>query len=151
MGYSYSKISDAFGDVATSGNYLFNSLIGLQVNMPIYSGHLRMKQMTEARLNIEKTNNNIEGLKQGIDFQVASSRTTLQNVILQLRSQRSNLELADDVLDLARRKYKTGVGSNLEVTQAQTDQLKAQTNYFSSLLDLVNAEADLKKALGQLR
>jgi outer membrane protein TolC len=90
-------------------------------------------------------------LKQGIDFQVASSRTNLQNVILQLRSQRANLELAGDVLDLARRKYKAGVGSNLEVTQAQTDQLRAQTNYFSSLLDLVNAEADLKKALGQLR
>ena len=151
MGYSYSKISNAFSDVTTGPNYLFNSLIGLQLNVPIYNGHIRMKQITEARLSIEKTNNSIEGLKQGIDFQVASSRTTLQNVILQLRSQRANMELADDVLELARRKYKAGVGSNLEVTQAQTDQLRAQTNYFGTLLDLVNAEADLKKALGQLR
>ena len=151
MGYSYSKISNSFKDVATGSNYLFNSLVGLQLNVPLYNGHIRMKQITEAQLNIEKTNNSIEGLKQGIDFQVASSRTTLQNVILQLRSQRANMELADDVLELARRKYKAGVGSNLEVTQAQTDQLRAQTNYFSSLLDLVNAEADLKKALGQLR
>ena len=56
-----------------------------------------------------------------------------------------------DVLDLAQKKYKAGVGSNLEVTQAQTDQLTAQNNYFNALLDVINAEADLKKALGLLK
>ena len=133
-GYSYS--ANGFSDMTKAGNYVFNSLIGLQLNIPIYNGHLRLCQLREANLNIEKTRNNIENLKQTIDFQVASSQTNLRNVILQIRSQRNNLELADDVLDLARRKYKAGVGSNLEVTQAQTDQLRAQTNYFSTLLDL---------------
>ena len=149
MGYSYS--SSDFSEMTKPKNYPFNSLIGLQLNIPIYNGHIRMSQLREANLNVEKTRNTIENYKQTIDFQVASSRTTLQNVILQLRGQKNNMELADDVLDLARRKYKAGVGSNLEVTQAQTDQLKAQSNYFSSLLDLINAEADLKKALGLLR
>ena len=149
MGYNYSA-SD-FSTMTKLGNYPFNSMVGLQLNVPIYNGRLRMNQLKEANLTVERSRNTIENFKQTIDFQVASSRTTLQNVILQLRSQRNNMELADDVLDLARRKYKAGVGSNLEVTQAQTDQLRAQTNYFSTLLDLVNAEADLKKALGLLR
>jgi outer membrane protein TolC len=112
---------------------------------------MRANQVTEAKLNIEKSKNNIEYTKQNIDFQAAMSRTTLRNAILQVQSQRRNMELADDVLDLAQRKYKAGVGSNLEVTQAQTDQLRAQTNYFSALLDITNAEADLKKALGLLK
>ena len=61
------------------------------------------------------------------------------------------MDLAQDVLDLAQKKYKAGVGSNVEVNQAQNDLLQAQNNYFSSLLDLINAEADLKKALGLLK
>ena len=61
------------------------------------------------------------------------------------------MDLANDVLDLAQKKYKAGVGSNLEVTQAQTDLLRSQNNYFSALLDIINAEADLKKALGLLK
>ena len=89
-------------------------------------------------------------MKLSLDFMAAQSRTTLRNNILQAQSQKRNMELANSVLDLAQRKYKAGVGSNIEVTQAQTDLLRAQNNYFTALLDVINAEADLKKALGQM-
>lgn len=148
MNYGSDKFSHLFNNL---NKWELYSTIGIQLNVPIYNGGLRTWQMKEARLNIEKSRNNIENLKLGLDFQVAQSRTTLKNAILQVQSQRRNMELANDVLDLAQRKYKAGVGSNLEVTQAQTDQLRAETSYFSALLDVINAEADLKKALGLLK
>jgi hypothetical protein len=103
------------------------------------------------KLKIEKTRNNIEYTKQSIDFQAATARTTLKNALLQIQSQKRNLDLSNSVLDLAQRKYKAGVGSNLEVTTAQTDLLRSQNNYFAALLEAINAEADLKKALGLLK
>lgn len=147
-GYNYA--TDNFTDLFHK-QYIFSTLVGLQLNVPIFNGMLRINQLREAKLNVEKSKNNIEFAKQSIDFQAAQSRTTLKNAILQVQSQRRNLELANDVLDLSQKKYKAGVGSNMEVTQAQTDQLRAQTNYFNALLDLINAEADLKKALGLLK
>ena len=149
MGYNYP--TTYFNDLLFGPNYLFNSIVGLQLNVPIFNGFMRANQVTEAKLNVEKSKNSIESMKQTIDFQAASSRTILKNAILQVQSQRRNMELANDVLDLAQKKYKAGVGSNLEVTQAQTDLLRAQTNYFSAMLDVINAEADLKKALGLLK
>ena len=149
MGYNYG--SNKFGDVFKFNDYAFNSTIGLQITVPIFNGFMRANQITEAKLNIEKTNNNIDFLKQSLDFQSAVSKTNLKNSIIQVQSQRRNMDLANDVLDLAQKKYKAGVGSNLEVTQAQTDLLRAQNNYFSALLDIINAEADLKKALGLLK
>lgn len=149
MGFNYG--SDKINDIMKFNNYLFNSTAGIQLNVPIYNGSLRANQVRETKLNIEKSENSIEQMKQTIDFQVAQSRTTLKNAILQVQSQRRNMELAVDVLDLAQKKYKAGVGSNLEVTQAQTDHLRAQTGYFSAMLDVINAEADLKKALGLLK
>jgi len=131
--------------------YELSSAFGLQINLPIYNGGLRTQQLRESQLNIAKSNNNISFIKESIDFQVALSRTTLRNALLQVQSQKRNMELADDVLDLAQKKFKAGVGSNLEITQAQTDQLRAQNGYFSALLDVTNAEADLRKALGLLK
>ena len=121
------------------------------MSVPIFNGFMRKNQVTEAKLNIEKTKNNIEAVKQGIDFQVSTSRTNLKNAILQTQSQHRNLDLSNDVLELAQKKYKAGVGSSMEVTQAQTEMLRAQNNYFSALLDIINAEADLKKALGLMK
>jgi outer membrane protein TolC len=143
--------SNKFNDVLVTNKYWASSTIGVQMNVPIFNGWLRTNQLKEAKLNVEKTQNNIEYLKQSLDFQTEMSRTTLKNAMLQVQSQRRNMDLANDVLDLAQRKYKAGVGSNIEVTQAQTDQLRAQTNYFSVLLDLINAQADLKKALGLMK
>ena len=149
MGYYYPTAT--FGHLFVFPNYLFNSVIGLQLNVPIFSGFLRTNQVKEAKLNISKTQNNIDNLKLATDFQTEVSRNSLKNAILNTHNQRKNIELADDVLNLAQKKYKAGVGSNLEVTSAETDKLQAQNSYFSSLLDLINAEADLKKALGLLK
>jgi outer membrane protein len=143
--------SDKFGDLFKFRKYESNAMFGLQLNLPILNGMLRVNQVAEAKLNIEKSHNSIENMKLTLDFMSAQARTSLRNSILQVQSQSRNLTLSADVLDLARKKFKAGVGSNLEVTQAQTDQLRAQTNYFSALLDMINAEVDLKKAMGQIR
>lgn len=140
-----------FGDVFKFNDYIEYYNAGLSLTVPIFNGFMRTHQVREAKLNIEKTKNNIDNLKQTINFQAVSARTTLKNSLLQVQSQRRNLELANSVLDLAQRKYKAGVGSNLEVTSAQTDLLMAQNNYFTAMVDVINAEADLRKALGLLK
>ncbi len=146
MGYNYS--TNSFSEIFKS-QYIWSSYVGLQLNVPIFNGLLRTNQVREARLNIEKTKNNIENLKLSIDFQTETARTNLRNAVLQAESQKRNVALASGVLELARRKYEEGVGSSLEVSQAQTDFLQAQANYFSILQTMTNAEADLQNSLGQ--
>lgn len=142
--------SNKFNDILLFDKYWANSTLGLALNIPIFNGFVRVNQVKEAKLNIEKTKNNIDNLKLTIDFQNAQAKSALKNAVLQVQSQRRNVDLSQSVLDLAQRKYKAGVGSNIEVTQAQTELLRAQNNYFSSLLEIINAEADLKKAHGDL-
>lgn len=148
-GYNYgaSKIAD----MGKFDEYRGYSSFGLSLNVPIFRGFMRTNQVREAKLNIEKTQNNIENFKLTLDFQSESAKTSLRNSLLQVQSQERNLELANSVLDLAQKKYKAGVGSNLEVSTAQTELIRAQNSYFESLLTVVNAEADLRKALGLLK
>lgn len=147
MGYNFStnKFSDVF-----KAQYIWSSYVGLTLNVPIFNGFMRKNQVKEAKINVEKSKNDIENIKRTIDFQTENAKTVLRNALIQSENQKRNLSLSASVLNLAQRKYKEGVGSNLEVTQAQTDYLSAQNNYFNALLDIINAEADLQKALGQL-
>jgi outer membrane protein TolC len=145
MGYTYG--SNKFSDL-TQSTYLFSSLIGLQLNIPIFNGLLRQNQVRETKLDVEMAKNRLHQLKLSLDFQTEQAQTALRNALLSVDKQKRNLELSNTVLDLARKKYKAGVGSNVEVNLAQTDLLQAQNNYYSALLDAVNAQADVQKALG---
>ncbi len=143
--------SDQFSPMFKFSKYNPYSMLGVTMNAPIFNGFVRSHQIREARLNVEKTKNSIDNLKLAVDLQAANSRSNLKNSMLQVQSQKRNLDLANDVLDLAQKKYKAGVGSNLEVTNAQTELLRSQNNYFAALLDVINSEADLRKALGLLK
>jgi Outer membrane protein len=147
---SYMYASNNFKDLFKE-QYVFFSLIGLQLKVPIFDGLQRHNRVKQARIEVDKTLNNIEYMKLGMDYQESSSKTTLKNALLALETQKRNVELAMEVLEMARKKYNAGVGSNLEVSQAQTEMIAAQANMFGATLDVVNASADLKKALGDFK
>ncbi len=138
-----------FTPITQLDKYISYSLVGAQLNVPLFDGLQRRNRVKQAKISVMKTQNQIDNLKLGIDFQKNQSRTTLKNALLTMNNQKRNLDLARNVLRLAKAKYDAGVGSNTEVSLAQTDLLTAQNNYFQSLLDVVNAQADLKKALGE--
>ncbi len=145
---AYTYASNTFADVFDK-QYIFYSLVGVQLNIPIFDGLQRHNRVKQAKISVMQTRNNIENLELGIAFQKNQSTTQLNNALLTMRNEQRNLDLAKNVLHLAREKYKAGVGSNIEVSQAQTEMLRAQNNYFQALLDAANAKADLKKALGE--
>jgi len=144
--YTYS--TNTFKDVFDK-QYIFYSLVGVQLNIPIFDGRQRHNKAKQAKISVIKTRNQIEDVERGIKFQKNQSSTQLKNALMTMNNQERNLDLAKSVLELARNKYKAGVGSNMEVAQAQTEMLQAQNNYFQALLDAANAKADLKKALGE--
>ena len=61
------------------------------------------------------------------------------------------MELAVQVYDQTKKKYEMGLGSNIEITAAQTDLKAAQTNYITSLYDAIIARIDFLKATGKLQ
>ena len=64
--------------------------------------------------------------------------------------QKKNIELAEKVYNSTKIKYEQGLGSNTEIYNAQNELKIAQSNYFSSLYDAINAKIDWLKAAGKL-
>ena len=83
-----------------------------------------------------------------IDFEVQQSGINYKNAWTQYNTQKGNLELADDIYKTTLIKYNEGVGSSLEVANAQSELFTTQSNYINALFELLNAKTDLDKALG---
>ena len=90
-------------------------------------------------------------IQQSIDLEIASAKTNLQNASASLETQKKNIELAGSIYKSAKMKYEQGVGSNLEVMNAETSLKEAQTNYFSALYDVLVSKIDYDKANGNIK
>lgn len=125
-------------------------IVGATLNVPIFGGFQNTNRIKQANINIQKTKNTILNLEQAIDLEVQSTVINYQNAQISLESQRKNMQLANGVLDVANKKYAQGVGSNLEIINAQTSLKEAETNYFNALYDMLVSKIDYLKATGQL-
>jgi outer membrane protein len=128
-----------------------STVIGLQLNVPIFSGFQRTNQVKQARIELQKTNNVLNMAKNGFLLQQEQARITYQNSIKSLNNQRANMDLAREVLRVSRIKYKEGVGSSIEVTQAQTELETAENNYIQALYNALVSKVDLDNAYGRIQ
>lgn len=126
------------------------SYIGLNVNVPIFDGFAKDARIKQARLALQKTQNSMEDLKNKITSEVDSSLIAMRNAIITLDAQRENMDLANEVYNQTKLKYDNGLGSNLEITNAEAELRTAQNSYFSALYYAVVARIDYLKALGKL-
>lgn len=129
--------------------YSFSSF-GVNLNIPIFSGLQRSYRLQQAKLGLMKIENNFVSLKSAIDLDVKQAAISYINAIKSLESQRANSALADNIARITKIKYEEGVGSNLEVIEAESSLKEAQTNYYSALYDALIAKVDLDKAYGKL-
>jgi outer membrane protein len=149
--YGYSLGTNDFSGIGNFQNNWFKfASIGLQLDVPIFSSFQRKSRVQQARLEVEKIRLDKKNLENAINLQVNQSKISYRNALETLDAQKKNLELAQEVVDVAKVKYKTGVGSNLEVITAESTYKDTETNYFGSLYDAIVAKVDLDKALGNL-
>src|SRR5438874_10157808 len=130
--------------------WLRSSYIGVNINVPIFSGFQRKYKVQEAQLNVEKATNNSENVKQAIDLEQTLTKESLGNALVNLDLQERNLALAERVYNATKVKFEQGVGSSFEVLQADTDYQTAQSNYFNALYNATVARISYLYSLGKL-
>ncbi|MFL5746136.1 MAG: TolC family protein [Niastella sp.] len=132
------------------GDWYTFSNISLNVSVPIFKGFYTRSKIQEAKLTLKKTENQIENLKLSIDNEVETARINFKTAIEAMDYQKQNMKLAEDVYEQTKKKFESGLGSNTEITAAQTDLKAAQTNYINALYDAIVARVDFMKAIGKL-
>lgn len=104
------------GQDGTPGN---NYYAGLVVTWPIFNGFLTDHQVAEARLKQDAVKHGIEDLRQQIVLQVKRSFLDWQASLDRIHQAEATVAASRVELDLAEKRYDTGLGSIIELTDAQ--------------------------------
>jgi outer membrane protein TolC len=77
-------------------------------------------------------------------------RYNLVNANLQYQSQLENIEVSKRIYASMENKFKQGMASSLELTQANSQYLQAENNYIEALMSLLQTRLALNKLLNNL-
>ena len=126
------------------------AFIGFQLQVPLFDGLRKASQVSQARLELLKNQNDLYQLRQALTLEAQNARIQLLNALQNLAIQKRNLELAQTVLETTQKKVEAGLASTVESVQAQNAYQQAQLGYTTALLEAHSAYIDWQKALGLL-
>ena len=137
------------GDKLTDGNWFPVSLIGLQANIPIYSGGFRKTQVERAKILKETNLLQKKQFENGTTLEIQTARVNYLSAKERLVNQQENVDLAKRIYETTKIKYKEGVGSSIEITSAEQQLYQTQQSYTTALYDLLVAKFAVEKAIGR--
>ena len=117
--------------------------------IPIFDGFRTTNRVEETLRNYYVIRNQEELQRQQVALDVEQAYLRLVELRDRIKANEAAANAAKENLDLATGRYQVGVGSIIEVTDAQTLYTDAQTTYIRSLYDYKIADAQLTRAIGQ--
>ena len=146
----YSYGTNGMGDKIGDLRWFSNSMTGLQLNIPIFASGQRYSKIRKAQINLDKARTTKDMVTEQLLLQEKQLRYNLVNANMQYISQRDNVEVSKRVYASTENKFRQGMASSLELTQANQLYLQSENNYVSALLNLLQTKIALDKLLNNI-
>lgn len=144
------------GDRISSYNYspLYNidvkswSIAGI-ASWTIFDGLQIANKVREANENLEAQKANEKQVRDSITLEIKDAYLSVKNAVDTIAPAKKAVQFAQEGYKVSNLRYNSGVGTNIEVIDAQAALTQAKTNYIRNLFDIETARAKLKKVIGE--
>jgi len=143
----YSGNNDKFDFLKKDQKWFGSSLFGVSMNIPIFSSLGRSAATQRAKINLEKSKEDLTETEQKLKLQMASAKSDYQFAIEDYENKKQNLGLAERIEYKNQTKFFEGIASSFELRQAQVQLYTSQQEYLQAMLDVVNKKAALETVL----
>lgn len=144
-----------FADYGSIGNGIHRALptrtVGVSLRVPLFDGGRRDARRAESLAQWRQEQVRTEDLRREIELAIRAALDDLRAAEEQVKVAAEGLELAENELAQARRRYEAGVAGSLEVTDAQTRLERARENHIAALFAHNLARLELARAMGTVR
>ncbi|NLI15568.1 MAG: TolC family protein [candidate division Zixibacteria bacterium] len=130
-------------------DFLRSSYSAISIQVPIFDSWRTVAQAKQAKIDLAQSKLSQSELEDNIKLDVEQSWWNYRQARESLASQGQVVEMARRGLDIAKVRYENGVGTQLEMFDAEVALTSAETIRIQAFYNLVTGYASLKKALGE--
>jgi len=120
-------------------------LLGINVNIPIFKSGAQKTRVQKAAIAVEQARNAKQQVAEGLSLEAASARSDLDSAYENYINTQANMKLSNKVYDVTLVKYKEGVTSSMDLTQAHGTFLIAQSEFLQAMSILLTAKNKLDR------
>ena len=147
INYGSSAFSDSFSFFKSDQQWFDSSVLGLDLNIPIFSSLKRSASTQRAKIALEKAKTQLNEAEQQIKLQLKKAQSDYILAIEQYATNKENLKLAERIEKKNQTKYTEGIASSFELRQAQLQLYDAQNTYLQAMVDVINTKTELEIVL----
>jgi outer membrane protein TolC len=145
LNYGANTFSNEFDIISTQQKWYNYSNFGVNISLPIFSSFRDKARTQQAKIAFEQAKTQLTETKQRLKLQFQQAKTDYEFSIEQYAASKSNLKLAERIEDKQQIKFKEGLSTSFEFTEAQRQLYTAQQDYLQAMIDVLNKKATLDK------
>jgi len=147
VNYGSTSFSDSFDFLSGTPDWYNSSIMGFDLNIPIFSSLKRSASTQRAKIALEKAKTQITEAEEQIRLQLQRAKSAYILAIEQFKTAKQNLGLAERIENKNQVKYFEGIASSFDLRQAQTQLYTAQQEYLQSMVEVIIKKTDLETIL----
>jgi outer membrane protein len=122
--------------------------VGLTLSIPVFDGLRTSNRVQQAEIEREKVFYTRMKAEEGLKIQIQSTELKMAEAKKRIAGQEKNIAQAEKAVRIAQTRFKSGVGTQLELLDSQVAMTRAQTNYAMAIYDYLVAKAEWQYAVG---
>ncbi|MBU3011389.1 TolC family protein [Polaribacter vadi] len=147
INYGTQAFSEEFSFFKGEQRWFQSSLLGVSLNVPIFSSFGRKAKIAQTKINLETADIRLEETKQRLSLAAQSAKSDYQLSIDNYETAKKNLNLAERIEKKQQIKFDEGITTSFDLLQAQNQLYTQQNNYVQAMLNIIATKATLENAL----
>lgn len=145
---NYNGNSNKFTFFTNNQQWFNTSVVGLQLDVPVFSGFQRKWQTEQAKLNVTKAELDLQETQRRLKNSAYAASVEYENAYNSYKNAQELIALSSSIYKKEQIKFKEGMGSSFTLQQAETQLYDAQRMYYQAALNLIQSRNTLDEALG---
>ncbi len=147
VNYGFQGFSEEFTFFKDSQEYFTQSILGVSLNIPIFSSGLRGAKTQQKKIEYEQALLLLEETKNMVQLEINSAKSDYEFSLENYQTQKRNLELSERIENKNQIKFFEGLASSFELSEAQRQLYSAQQELLQSMLNVITNKVALENLL----
>lgn len=147
VNYGFQGFSEEFTFFKDSQEYFTQSILGVSLNIPIFSSGLRGARTQQKKIEYEQALLQLEETKNKVQLEINSAKSDYEFSLENYQTQKRNLELSERIENKNQIKFFEGLASSFELSEAQRQLYAAQQELLQSMLNVITNKVALENLL----